>query len=58
MVLVPQGIAVDSEQNKMYWTDTLHETITQASLDGSSKITIINTGLYLPWSITLAKKRQ
>nr|XP_054765082.1 low-density lipoprotein receptor-related protein 4-like [Lytechinus pictus] len=54
----PEGIVLDLEDERMIWTDTLLEKIESANLDGSSRKTIINTGLYLPWSITLSYKRK
>ncbi|XP_054765082.2 low-density lipoprotein receptor-related protein 4-like isoform X2 [Lytechinus pictus] len=54
----PEGLVLDLEDERMIWTDTLLEKIESANLDGSSRNTIINTGLYLPWSITLSYKRK
>ncbi|XP_030841046.1 very low-density lipoprotein receptor-like [Strongylocentrotus purpuratus] len=53
----PQGIVLDLMTNRMFWTDTLLEQIVSASLLGSNRRTIISTGLYLPWGITLSQKR-
>ncbi|XP_030851741.1 low-density lipoprotein receptor-related protein 5-like [Strongylocentrotus purpuratus] len=43
--------------NRMFWTDTLLEQIVSASVLGSNRRTIISTGLYRPWGITLSQKR-
>eukprot|EP00057_Strongylocentrotus_purpuratus_P010864 XP_011665338.1 PREDICTED: low-density lipoprotein receptor-related protein 4-like [Strongylocentrotus purpuratus] len=53
----PQGIVLDLMTNRMFWTDTLLEQIVSASVLGSNRRTIISTGLYLPWGITLSQKR-
>ena len=58
MISDPEGIVLDLEDDRMIWTDTLLEKIESANLDGTSRKTIVDTGLYLPWSITLSQKRR
>eukprot|EP00057_Strongylocentrotus_purpuratus_P009531 XP_011664005.1 PREDICTED: low-density lipoprotein receptor-related protein 4-like [Strongylocentrotus purpuratus] len=53
----PQGIVLDLMTNRMFWTDTVLERIMSASLLGSNRRSIITTGLYLPWGLTLSQKR-
>ena len=40
----PQGIALDLDDDKVYWTDPEHQVIEMANLDGSERDIIIETG--------------
>lgn len=45
------GLAVDWIGRNLYWTDTGHDTISVARLDGTSRTVLIDTGLDLPRSV-------
>ena len=53
----PEGIVVDVVESKIYWTDNLMSKIEMSNLDGSGRMTVIGTNLYLPWSIKMSQKR-
>ncbi len=42
----PDGIALDVERGKMYWTDWIADKIQRANLDGSNVEDLITTGSY------------
>ncbi len=48
-----EGIALDAEAGKIYWTDTEKEKIQRANLDGSQVEDLINNNLKTPWGIAL-----
>jgi hypothetical protein len=50
---LPGSIAIDSINNKMYWTDWGISTIKRADLDGSQIETLIDAGKNAPWDIEL-----
>ena len=54
---VPEGIVVDVVESKIYWTDNLMSRIEMSNLDGSGRMTAIDTNLYRPWSIKVSQKR-
>jgi DNA-binding beta-propeller fold protein YncE len=50
----PDGIAVDPESQKMYWTETtFSQRVRRANLDGSDPQDLITTGLSQPLGIAL-----
>ena len=51
--VVPQGIAIDSENGFMYWTDWVSDKIQRAKLDGSLIEDLVISGLQLPEGIEL-----
>lgn len=49
----PHGIAVDSIEEKIYWSDESNNKIERSGLDGANRETIINVGLTSPRGIEL-----
>jgi DNA-binding beta-propeller fold protein YncE len=49
----PYGIAIDSVNGKMFWTNVNDSTVHRANLDGSNASTIVS-GLNFPQDITFA----
>ncbi|XP_052064004.1 low-density lipoprotein receptor-related protein 6-like isoform X2 [Mytilus californianus] len=50
---IPDSIAVDSDNDHIYWTDRGLDRIMRSNLDGSNKILILDTGLKMPRAIEL-----
>ena len=44
----PNGIAIDSAEEKLYWTDAYLDKIEYSNLDGSDRRTLIDEHTYLP----------
>lgn len=51
--VIAQGIAIDTEHGKMYWTDWVSDKIRRANLDGTDIEDVITTGLQLPEGIAI-----
>lgn len=51
-LLQPSGLAIDYEENKLYWTDALREKIERSDLDGNSREALISATIY-PFAITV-----
>ncbi|XP_055899580.1 low-density lipoprotein receptor-related protein 4-like isoform X3 [Biomphalaria glabrata] len=51
------GLAVDWIARNLYWTDSGHDVIEVSRLDGSSRKTIIQQGLFEPRAIALFPKK-
>lgn len=49
---VPEGLALDTRDNKIYWADSGTDKIQQANLDGSSPVDFI-VGLFNPHDIAI-----
>jgi len=49
----PQGIAVDDEEKKIYWTDWVSKKIQRSNFDGSNIEDLITVDLDLPEGISL-----
>ncbi|XP_055996988.1 low-density lipoprotein receptor-related protein 4-like isoform X3 [Ostrea edulis] len=49
----PNGLTLDYTTQKLYWADAKHHVIECANLDGSSRRTVINSGLPHPFALTL-----
>ena len=50
---LPDGIALDPDAGKMYWTDYRTDKIQRANLDGSQVEDLVTTGLSGPSGIAL-----
>ncbi|VDK41720.1 unnamed protein product [Anisakis simplex] len=48
----PNGIAVDGDQNRIYWVEGRHSLIKSAALDDGSDIQILSTAINHPYSIS------
>ena len=48
----PSGLAIDYEDNKIYWTDAVREKIERADLDGKNREVLITATIY-PFAITV-----
>ena len=51
-LIQPSGLAIDYDENKLYWTDALREKIERADLDGAHRETLISATIY-PFAITV-----
>lgn len=49
----PDGIAIDSVNDHLYWTDTGIDKVMRSNLDGSSRTVILDTNLQEPRAIVL-----
>lgn len=56
-IVLPNGLCVDYEAEKVYWTDAHYLHIDVMDYDGSNRQTIIQTGLKYPFAITHFKHR-
>lgn len=57
-VQVPDGLCLDVEGREIYWTDTGINRIEKAQLDGSSRQTLLDSGLDEPRAIVLYKAKR
>ena len=56
---VPQGIAIDFDQDKVYWCDPHYHVIEMANLDGSDRNIVIHTGAdTIPSGLVISHKRR
>lgn len=51
----PNGLAVDFEQNRLYWCDALLDHVQHSNLDGSDVKTVISRLIRHPFSIAIHK---
>ena len=59
VIQVPHGLALDLEDDKLYWTDPEHEIIEMANLDGTEREIIVQTGgNSYPQGIVISPKRK
>lgn len=49
----PNGLAVDWINKMLYWTDSVHNSISVCDLDGKKKRTLIDKSLDFPNDIVL-----
>ncbi|XP_049874212.1 protein cueball isoform X2 [Pectinophora gossypiella] len=57
---IPRAIAVDSCRGYIYWTNIniSKPTIERARLDGSDRQVVVNSGIFMPVSITIDQKAR
>lgn len=51
-IIQPSGLAIDYDENKLYWTDALREKIERSDMDGGNRETLISATIY-PFAITV-----
>lgn len=49
----PRGIAVDWVAGRIYWLDSGHKTLSVSTLDGKTRLALINKGLVEPFEIVV-----
>ncbi len=52
------GLAIDTAEGKLYWTDIENDNIVRSNLDGSNVEVLVSSGLRVPQGIALGSDRE
>ena len=51
----PQGLALDIDHDRLYWTDATMDRVESANLDGTNRTLLVDAGTDEPRGITVSR---